>query len=361
MNLRTRSLPVLLLAALFTGACGGAPEPAASPDSAAAKEAKAAPTTAETPKPSEPAKPVTPPAEAPELKAAPPTVHVVSNGTAPRKQLRYVFKAGSSELLEMNLKMTMAMGMGGGPPAREIKMPTARMVMKIEISEVLPDGNAKLAAKTERIELLKDVPLDEGPRSQLEQSLGSLVGMKAHATVSTRGVTSDMEFELPPNADEKVKANLESMRDTLRELYVPLPEEEIGANAKWDVDARMPISGAMVDVKRTYAVKELKADAVKTDITVSMLAPAKQPMRSIPLPPGMTAQLDSLKGQGTGKATTPFARLVGESAMSVTVDTAIDAGDEKERQKLVMHNVTDVTIKPGKAAPAKSAAPAPKK
>lgn len=359
MNLRSRSLSVLLLA---LAACGGAPEPAASPDNTAAKEAKAAPTTAETPKPSEPAKPVTPPAEAPELKAAPPTVHVVSNGTAPRKQLRYVFKAGANELLEMNLKMTMAMGMGG-PPAREIKMPTARMVMKIEIIDVLPDGNAKLGAKTERIELLKDVPLDEGPRTQLEQSLASLVGMKAHATVSTRGVTSDMEFELPPNADEKVKANLESMRDTLRELYVPLPEEEIGANAKWDVDARMPISGAMVDVKRTYAVKELKADAVKTDITVSMLAPAKQPMRSIPLPPGMTALLDSLKGQGTGKATTPFARLVGESNMSVTVDTAIDAGNETERQKLVMHNVTDVTIKPGKAAPTapgKSAA-SPKK
>ncbi|WP_146647396.1 hypothetical protein [Labilithrix luteola] len=351
MNLRTRSLPVLLLALV---ACGGAaPEPA-SPENASAKEAKAAPATTEPAKPAEPAKPT--PAETPELKPSPPTVHVVSNGTAPRKQLRYVFKAGANELLEMNLKMSLGMGMGGDRMGREIKMPTARMVMKIEIAEVLPDGNAKLGAKAERIELLRDVPLDEGPRTQLEQSLASLVGMKAHATVSTRGVTSDMEFELPPNADEKAKANLESMRDTLRELYVPLPEEEVGANAKWDVDARMPISGAMVDVKRTYSVKELKADAVKTDITVAMSAPAKQPMRSIPLPPGMTALLDSLKGEGTGKATTPFARLVGESNMQVTLDMAIDAGNETDRQKLVMHNVTEVTIKPSKAAPANNAA-----
>ena len=305
-----RALRTLLFSVLLV-ACGGGAEPTA-PKPAASAEApppSAAPAPTPPPAASEVAKSDAEPAPAAPSAGTAPTVKVTDAGAAPRKALRYRFKAGVTEFAEMDMKMSLAMTMGE-KVAPKTELPTVRTTMRIVAKEITPEGDLRCSFNADKVEVLKDVKVDPKMREGLEKELAGLVGMHGKARISTRGVTSETEFELSPNASQALNAQMDTLRDALRQMYVPFPEEEVGKGAKWDVTSRLPVSGALVDMKLTYVLTKLEADGVQTDVQSSIDAPPNQPMRIGALPAGATATLESMSGKGTGKVSPSFVRLV---------------------------------------------------
>ncbi|HVH43086.1 MAG TPA: DUF6263 family protein [Labilithrix sp.] len=350
--MRAHSSSAYVLVLTFLVACGEQTPSNAPAPAAASAPATPAPSEAPAPRPTEQPKQDADVVEAPKpLEAKAPTVKVLEPGAAPRRALRYKFKAGVTERAAMDMKMSMTMATGG-KDSPKIEIPTMRSIMRFDAKEVTPDGDLRVAVETEKVEVLKDAKVDPTIVAALEKEVVGLVGTKGTAKISPRGVATETDFELPPAASPKLKGQLESIRDAIRNMYMPLPEEEVGKGAKWEVTSRVPISGAMMDVKATYALQKLEADSAQADVELALSAPPNQPMQLPGLPPGASTTLDSLAGKGTGKASPSFVKLVGSGtsklSMEMTSTTAIQG------QKMSMKMSTDIamSIGPSKAAPA---------
>ena len=293
-------------------------------------------------------------AEAASVGAAP-TVKVTEPGAAPRKALRYKFKAGVTEYAEMDMKMSLGMTMGE-KAAPKTDLPTVRSTMRIDGVELTPEGDLRCTFKTEKVDLLKDVKMDAKLREGLEKELGGLVGMHGKARISTRGIASESSFELPPNASPGLNAQLDVMRDAIRQMYVPFPEEEVGKGAKWDVTSRLPINGALVDTKLAYTLVKVDAASAQADVETSLLAPPNQAMRMGALP-GATATLESLVGKGSGKVSPSLSRLVGSGTNQVSMESSFSV-ITKTGQQIQMKMQSDVAVisRPA-AAPARARRP----
>jgi hypothetical protein len=350
--MRFRPLVGSLAFVVFFAGCGGAPTtaPTKAP-SAAGPVAPASPAPAQA---SDAATANAKESREPEAAARPvaaesslPTTRVLDSGKAPLRALRYAF-AQKPEWLEMDLKMSMSMGMGA-QPGPLVRVPTVRMWTRIDPKELTPEGDLRCAFITERVQVLDDVKVAPAMRANLEKEMAGLVGLEGSSRISTRGVASEVEFSLPAAASDSVRKSMESMRDAIRQMYVPLPEEAVGVGARWQVTSRMPISGALMDVAMTYSLKELRTTGMRADVDVTMSAPARQAMTLPGLPPGATAVLDSVSGQGAGKVSPSFTRLAGEGTMHVVVDSAIEVSAKAEHVRMVVHAETDVTSRPSKA------------
>lgn len=290
------------------------------------------------------------------LEAMPPTVKVLEAGGAPKKALRYKFKPGSTEYVEMDMKMSMAMTMGGrGAP--KVDLPTVRTVMRIDAKELTPEGDLRCTFNADKVEVLKDVQVDPKMRATLEKDLAGLVGMHGKARISTRGVASETELDLAPGAPASLRGQLDTMRDAIRNMYVPFPEEEVGKGAKWEVTSRVPLSGAMMDTKMLYTLTKLDPESAQTDVEVALSAPPNQPMQIAALPPSASATLDSLAGKGSGKVTPSFVRLVGTGNNKLSMEAAFGVAMQGEKVQMKMQSDVVVSMRPAKApgppAPAK--------
>jgi hypothetical protein len=292
-------------------------------------------------------------AAAPPADAAP-TTRVLEAGKAPRRALRYTFPS-KPEWLEMDLKMSMSIGMNG-PPGAPVDIPTVRMWTRIDPKERTPEGDLRCAFVTERVQVLDDVKIPAEMRAKLDKEMGGLVGLSGSSRISTRGIATEVDFTVPPTASESVKKSMDSLRDAIRQMYVPLPQEEVGVGARWVVTMKLPVSGASMEVEATYTLKELRADGMRADVAMRITAPSRQLMKLPALPQGATALLDSLSGEGLGKVSPSFTRLAGEGSARMTMETTIEISAAGDHLRMAMTTETAVTSRPSKGPPASKAA-----
>lgn len=338
------------LAFLFVVACGGAPEPAApqpAASSSAAPVASAPPAPAKTESDAGAEQAAPPPAPA---VATPPTIKLVEPGTAPRRALRYAWKVGAAEYAEVDVKIAASMAVNGKSTPKA-ELPLIRMTMKIEPSEATPNGDTRVAYET--VGVSTPGAGDPALKKKLETELSSIVGLHGKATISPRGVASDVDFDLPATATPAVRAQLDSLRDSLRSMYVPLPEEEVGMGASWEVTNHVPVSGALMDVQMLYKVQALDAKSATLGVTSKLSAKPNQPMVLPNVPPQTRASLVALDGTGSGKSVITFAKLTPTAQSKVAMTMSIAVATEGE--KVEMKNATDMEMatRPGKAPPAK--------
>jgi hypothetical protein len=183
------------------------------------------------------------------------------------------------------------------------------------------------------------------------KEMTALVGMHGKARFSTRGVVSETELTLLPGAPAALDQQVDSTREWIRQIYTPFPEEEVGKGATWEVTARVPISGAMMDSTMVFTLVKVDSSSAQTSVETSLSALPNQPMPLPTLPPGATATLGSLTGSGAGKTSPSFSRLVGTSTNKMSMDLAMDIAMQSEKLTAKMHTEMIVSMRPGKAAP----------
>ncbi|MEJ7602076.1 MAG: DUF6263 family protein [Kofleriaceae bacterium] len=323
--MRTARCLVLLLIA----GCGGAP-----------------------PAPSVPAPVAAAPKPAPDLAAAAPlderapVVRMLVPGTAPRKRMRYQLVANTIEYIELDMRMTIGTRFDDPTFAERktnVAIPTLRTTFKTTVTEVTPSGDARLAFEHVSTELLQDVALAPGPRKAVEAALAELAGMRGTSRVSSRGVPSEITFEAP-NATANLARVIDSFRDSMRQMYVPLPEDEVGKGAKWEVTARHAINGMMMDSKLVYELTEASSTTLAVRVETELAASPQD----IPLAPGTTGRITALSGKGTGTLRQPMTRVVGTGTNAVTTDAELTVNDGKQTLLATMHMDVVIGMRPGK-------------
>jgi len=188
-----------------------------------------------------------------------PVVTVLDAGSGEKKQLRYTFTKGTEAGMKMIATMSMTMSMNGqAMPAQ--KMPPTTSTITSKVTEVDANGNAHC-----------EYSIDAGAMGG--KSSGNVV-------LTNRGQVTDKSEE-----------------NQMASFCVQLPDEAVGAGAKWQVKETIKQMGMTLDQTSTYTLKGFNGDSLDMAIEVEQSA-AEQDVEM----QGTKMHLKSLKSQGSGTA-----------------------------------------------------------
>jgi hypothetical protein len=341
-----RSLgPVLVLVLL---ACGGPSKPRSTSPAARAPATSARAGDTKDPPPPPPDGGAPAEETFPALAEIPPSVRILDPGTAPRQKLRYKLRPGLSERLELSTRTTLGMSILSPDLSSPIMQsttdtPTVRMTMRTTVSELTPDGTALVTYDLEDTAIQQDGKLEPNAQRVFETEIGGLAGMRGSARMSPRGEQAEVVFEMP-NASPSMSRHMDNMRDSLRYMYLLLPDGEVGAGAKWEETSRIPINGVLTDRRSIYTLHRLTASTADVEVEVDVSAP-RQPLK---VPGGSTATLDSLTGKGSGKLALPLKQLVPTGSVSVTIEMAMTIVTGGTKTRATVKAAVTSSTRPGK-------------
>lgn len=342
-----KSLRVLAFSLSILAACGGSKTPASeagtAPTTSASTAAPAPSASASTASTSTP-KPVEPTPDLP--KAGPPVVTVIEQGAEPRKALRYAFKK-TAETMVMDMKMDLTIGLGAGGKAPKVSMPTVRTSFTMTPTDVDADGTLTANVEMKKVDVLDDRPIAPEMKKKLSAEMQKIVGLKGKTVVTSRGVTKEATVEVPPGADPSVQQLVDSIKDSLRNMSSPFPEEPVGKGAKWEV--KTVVQGVLtIEQTATYQLKEVNDKGVTNGVTVAQKAPPQPMKANDKLPPGATMALKSHTGSGTGTQKVLFDHMTPTSQLKLDSKSEMSVTQGTQTSPIGLEMTIDLTVKPGK-------------
>jgi hypothetical protein len=276
--------------------------------------------------------------------AGPPTVTVLEAGQEPRKPLRYAFKkAAETTLMDMKMELQIT-GLGAQSP--KVTMPTIRMTFDMKPQSVDADGTLTSQMEMKKVDILADKQISADMKDKLAKEMNQFVGLKGRTVVTSRGVTKEATVEVPPGASQSAQQLMDSIKDSLRNMSSPFPEEAVGKGAKWEV--KTVVAGVMTIVETaTYTLKDVSDKTATFDIAVQQTAPP-QPMKpTMPLPKGTTMSLKSHEAKGKGDKKISLDRVTPVSNLKINskseMEVAVPQGD---RQRIGLSMTLELAVKP---------------
>ncbi|TKD05272.1 hypothetical protein E8A74_20950 [Polyangium fumosum] len=273
-----------------------------------------------------------------------PVVRLLVAGGEPRTAASYALVKGTSKPLRMGMALEMAMSAAGMnlPPT---KMP--RMVMTFDFSTGDKKGNDWPIEGT-----LKDVAVESQGAGQdkiaeaLRPQLEPIKGLGMRYFVDEKGRVHDVTMSMPKAVPQAAQQMMTGMTQSIESMMAPLPDEPVGAGAKWEVLGRLTANGADLLQVSTFTLKERKGDVLTLDVAVKQLA-AKDTVTPPGMPPGASARLVAFKSQGSGTSvldTTDVAPTGGSMTVksAMTLEVQISAGGKTEKQNTSVD--TSVTV-----------------
>jgi hypothetical protein len=130
----------------------------------------------------------------------------------------------------------------------------------------------------------------------------------------------------------------EQIRQTLRDVAAPLPEEEVGSGARWRKLSQLDERGARVMQTETFRLVELQGDKGTLDDALAQTAPP-QALRAPAASPGMHARMESMLASGQAKVRFDVSRLVPQTTFDGTTTMVLSgqsAGDGTRSMRMVM-------------------------
>ncbi len=237
----------------------------------------------------------------PELpQGAEPIVRLVDAGAAPRSLMRLRVPLGARQKAAMVMRMSMSMSLPTGDMSPMTALPPSKMVVETEVTEVTADGNIRYEFKLAAVEVLEPPGVDPSLAANLRASLQGLVGMKGVFVLTERGFMRSGDLELPASAPPLAQRLMTGMKTSLSQMVSPLPEEPVGAGAKWTVSATITQNG--MTLAQTTKVQLLSRDAERAATRGTVVQTAAPQRLDLPgLPPGTTVDLVSLESTGEGE------------------------------------------------------------
>jgi hypothetical protein len=288
--------------------------------------------------------PVVPPpglaAGAPAGEAA--RVKVIDPGQEPRQTLRYAWRVGQRERLLMELR-TAASTESGGTSTPEIALPPVRIGVAIDPKSVSPDGDLAYAWRVVSTQVDATAgdagagaPVAEGMRAEVaavERLTGTGV---VNALGLTTGLTVDVA-SLPGAGATGSGQMIEQVRQTLRDLAAPFPEEPVGRGARWEKLSQLASRDARLTQTDTFTLLELGKTGGKLDDVLAQTAPS-QPLPT-PGMPNAQARMDSMLASGDGKITFDRGRLAPQTAFEGTTTMVVSSSAPQggpERRTMIL-------------------------
>ncbi len=265
-------------------------------------------------------------------------VVVTSTGSTPRRALRYVFHPGTKEILQMDMRMAVALEMDGNAAPSRV-LPTSRMLGTMDAQRVTPDGNLVFRFTLDSVNL--DAAAGDTVGQKAGEALRKLVGMTTDCEMTPRGRIVSVKNTVPPGADPSAADAAEQTQNTVRDVAVPLPEQPVGVGATWMAMRTLRTRHFEMKTTVAYRLTNLDGDRAAFEATVGISAPP-QPMSSS----SAHMRLDSMQGRGEGTGVLDLQHMVRTSDVDMKVDTAMTIESDGATHAMRMSMQTGIHLEP---------------
>ena len=270
-----------------------------------------------------------------------PTMKLLDRGSAPRRKLRYAWRIGQSEALTMDLR-TSATTQEGDAMQPEIDLPPVHVVLAIRPQSVSPEGDLAYAWRVTSTA----VSAAPGTPSSLADGMRSEVAAIAHlsgtAAVTSRGLAKGVSFDVASFSDASASGQMvEQIRQTLRDIAAPFPDEEVGNGARWEKLSQLASRDERITQSEAFTLVELAGDARDRGALDDMLAQTAppQPLLGSGGPSGGQARIESMLASGDGKTRFDLSRLVPQTKFEGTTTMVVSGHsrtDDARQMTMIM-------------------------
>ncbi|HEY3817073.1 MAG TPA: hypothetical protein VGL81_07880 [Polyangiaceae bacterium] len=276
------------------------------------------------------------------------STRLLDAGQAPRRALRYTWHVDQKEQLTMDLR-TAASTEFAGAKQPEVPLPPVHIVLDLDPRTVTPSGDLRFAwrvsAATVTADMLTPSQIADGMRAEVS-AIEHLAGT---AAVTARGLSGGVTVDEATTIDAGVTGQMaEQIRQTLRDIAVPLPEEEVGRGARWQRTSQLDTKGSRLTQTDTFTLTELGATGGAVDDVLAQTAPP-QPLRAPGMAAGTEARMESMLASGDGKTHFDLSRLVPRTSFTGTTTMVLSGPLAKEstrRITMIMRVGIDITGAP---------------
>jgi len=224
-----------------------------------------------TPKPA-PAAPIRAEAPPPEFHGTPvdaPIVTLVDAGHGAKRQLRYAPTRGARGHLDMRMKLHMVLNMLGR--SMPVDVPVVTMAMETEVLAT-SDSAFDFTAKVTNADI-DSTGIDPKVAAKVRASVAKLTGMSTTLRMDYRGVVLAADVQVPAGVDQTVQQMIENFRQSMTQAAAPLPEEAVGAGARWSVAMRIKSPAMSLDQTANYVLNKLDGDRAEATLDLVQTAP----------------------------------------------------------------------------------------
>jgi hypothetical protein len=224
-------------------------------------------------------------------------VALIDAGAQPRQTLRYHPRAGQSRPVLVELATALSLAVGEMNPP-EVRTPVLRLTIDLDPRAIDASGRMNIEGTLSRVET-RPGSAPTAVASALAADVERLRQTRFVARISSRGLIEHLS--LPTVAEPSSQLGTVSgwIREALRLLLPPLPDQPVGRGARWQARRRTQIGAASANENAVYTLTGLTDSRLRLAVKLRLSAGEQTP--AVPgLPPGATLKLTSLAGSGAG-------------------------------------------------------------
>lgn len=256
--------------------------------------------------------------------ATSPQVTLLDAGAEPRSTLRVRPHEGDRATVVFTTDLAVQQQVSGR--TQRLDSPPISETMRITVGTVTDSGAQMTMVLDDVAVQRKGSGLTDQQADDLDQELGTLVGLRAEGTMRPDGSYQDLQLHVPEGASKAVQAQVDDLETAIAGLNPPLPAEPVGLGARWRVEATTAVGGIESRATTTYEITDLGDDTVAYAAAISIEAGAQPLTRG--LPEGTTARLVRSRQTGSGRGvmglTSPEITLAMQTKGTQTVEVTSD-------------------------------------
>ncbi len=255
-------------------------------------------------------------------KSAGATVTLIEAGVEPRRALRLTAAPGTTQRVIFSQRMQMEQTMNGrNMPS--MPMPVTEFQFTAEVDQVDEEGTIHYTGTYEKVSVKEEPGVDPNMRRMMEQSMQSMVGVEVKVATTDRGIIRSFELGAVEVGDPTVQQILQGLPGAFEQNSMPLPEEPVGAGAKWKSESTIVFQGIKMDMVQIITLTDLTEASFHLSSELTMHA-KEQSLENPDLPRGMEMTLKSMEGSGGGKFAFRDARPMPIGTMKSSTETEIE-------------------------------------
>jgi hypothetical protein len=297
---------------------------------------------AETPAEAPPQTPPETPAEAPaKAEKTPLVVTLVEPGAGPRRPFRFRPKVGSTEVIEMTIRVDMEQTMDGMAMPSQ-KTPAMQYTMQVTITDVDAAGDVSYDFEYQKADIIDEPGVNPFLSEMMRNALKAIEGLHGKGVITDQGYNKMVRFDRDPDTDPTLLQQMEGMEQSMEQLVSPFPDEPIGVGAVWKVEGALEQQGMQIHQGTTIHLVAAEGDRVEVEADLHQDA-EPQKFEAPGMPP---MSLKSYKADGQVKSVLMLNHLFPTSSTTkLTNETTVVIESPGAQQELTQRTVLDSELK----------------
>jgi hypothetical protein len=269
----------------------------------------------------------------------PASVTLLEPGRPPLRLLRYRWRLDQHEQLTMDLRTTASTDEGDGRAAAMPPLPSVRIVVAIDPTSVSTDGDLRYAWHVTSTEVGADAGAPDSVVAGMRAEVAAIAALAGSGVVTARGLAREVTLDATSLVETGATGQMvEQVRQTLRDVAAPFPEEAVGVGARWQKLSEVASNEARVAQTETFTLTDIKPARGTVHNVLAQTAPA-QALRAAGMPAGAQARMESMLVSADAKTTFDPSRLVPETHLRSTTTMVLSGhspGDSTRRVGMVL-------------------------